>query len=468
VTLTSKLEKLPARIEELMVETGVPGVSLAVLHNDEVYETAAGYVNLNAKIEATTDSVFQIGSITKLFTTTLILLLVDEGKLDLDAKVKQYLPEFRLADNDASESITIRHLLTHTSGMDGDFFEDTGKGDDCVERYVVACKALPQLHAPGKMFSYCNSGFVIAGRLIELMAGRPWHQVLKEKLIQPLGLFPMGTEPEEAILNRAAVGHMPNPETGQQEMIPRWRLAVSNGPAGATPFAAARNLLTFARLILDGGKNAEGQKILSAKALQTIQEYQTDIPNSALGFNGLQGWGVGWMLFDWDDNRLIGHDGMTVGQNAYFRIIPNHKLAVAFMTNGGDSPVFSRQLFSEVIGKLAGINPPPIPLADPSFQQDLSKYCGTYQRLSVRLSVAIEGEKLVVKSTGLRPPFNQLPPQIMELKPVDKSLFLAYSPASALPTSANFIDIDTQGRPGYLHLSGRAAKRRDSDSPHLH
>ena len=459
MTLASKLEKLPSRIKELMAETSVPGVSLAVMHHDEVYETAAGYVNLSAKIEATTDSVFQIGSITKLFTTTLILQLIDEGKLNLDEKVNHYLPEFQLADNEASEIVTLRQLLTHTSGMDGDFFEDTAKGNDCVERFVLACRALPQLHPPGKMFSYCNSGFVIAGRIIEKTEGKPWHEVLRQRIIHPMELHPMGTEPEEAILNRASVGHMPNPESGEQMMIPAWRLPVSNGPAGATPFATARNLMAFARVFLNGGKNAAGEEMLSGTALKSIQDYQTDIPDSVLGFNGLGGWGIGWMIFDWDGTRLIGHDGATIGQNAYFRMVPNEKLAVAFMTNGGDSAAFSQSLLSEVIGELAGIKPPPIPKADPNLEVDLSKYCGTYQRLSVRLTVTMEKDGLVVTTTGLRPPFNLIPPIKASLEPVNPELFLARSPASVVPASANFLNFDTEGIPGYLHLSGRAARR---------
>ena len=459
MTLASKLENLPLRIEKIMKQTSVPGISLAVMQGDEIFEYATGYVNLSARIEATPDSVFQIGSITKLFTTTLILQLMDEGKLDLDTTVKHYLPEFQLADNDATETITIRQLLTHTSGMDGDFFEDTGKGDDCVERYILACRALPQLHAPGEMFSYCNAGFVVAGRLIEKIDGKPWHVALKKRIIHPLSLRPMGTEPEEAILNRAAVGHMPNPESGEQMMIPRWRLSVSNGPAGATPFAAARNLLSFASLILNGGENIDGKQLLSKEVIQLVQTHQTDIPPSALGFDGLHAWGLGWMLFDWGKKRLIGHGGSTIGQNAFFRILPDEMIAVSLLTNGGDAVALSHTILSEVFGKLAGLESPPIPETNQDLNLDLSKYCGTFERISNRYKIAVENGTLMITTIGLRPPFNFLPPQKTRLEPVDQNLFLAYSEASELPTSANFLRFDSNGRPEYLHISGRASPR---------
>ena len=87
------------------------------------------------------------------------------------------------ADAKATEEITLTHLLCHTSGIDGDFFQDTGCGDDCVERYVLACAALPQLHPPGEMLSYCNAGFMIAGRIIEKLRGKPWHTVIGERSV---------------------------------------------------------------------------------------------------------------------------------------------------------------------------------------------------------------------------------------------------------------------------------------------
>ena len=104
---------------------------------DEVIEAAYGYANFPAKIEATTDTLFQIGSISKVWTATLAMQLVDEGMLDLDAPVAEVLPELRLADREVAKTVTMRHLLDHTSGIDGDVFTDTGRGDDCVEKYVA-------------------------------------------------------------------------------------------------------------------------------------------------------------------------------------------------------------------------------------------------------------------------------------------------------------------------------------------
>src|SRR6201986_1633320 len=134
--------------------------------------------------------------------------LVDEGKLDLDAPVAEVLPELRLADAEVAKTVTMRHLLNHTSGIDGDVFTDTGRGDDCVEKYVglmADIKPNPPLGAP---WSYCHSGFVLAGRVIEKLTGLTWDAALREKLYVPLGLKHTVTLPEEALLFRTAAGHV--------------------------------------------------------------------------------------------------------------------------------------------------------------------------------------------------------------------------------------------------------------------
>src|SRR5437764_5255618 len=124
--MTFDVERLEQRLRELSAKHRVTGASLAILDGDQSIEAATGVINQETGVEVTSDTLFQIGSITKVFTTTLVMQLVDEGRVDLDAPVKTYLPEFRVADDDATESVTDRQLLDHNSGIDGDFFENTG------------------------------------------------------------------------------------------------------------------------------------------------------------------------------------------------------------------------------------------------------------------------------------------------------------------------------------------------------
>ena len=127
MSLDSELQQ---RLADALKRHRVPGASLAILAGETLREGAAGVVNVRTGVEATPDAVFDIGSITKVFTTTLVMQLVDAGLLDLDAPVRRYLPELVLADPEAAARVTVRHLLTHQSGIEGDFFQATGRGDD--------------------------------------------------------------------------------------------------------------------------------------------------------------------------------------------------------------------------------------------------------------------------------------------------------------------------------------------------
>jgi CubicO group peptidase (beta-lactamase class C family) len=165
---------LQARLPALMAEHKVPGAVVAVAADGQVIDLAAGVLSKATGVEATVDSVFQIGSITKVWTATLVVQLVDEGKLDLDAPVRRYVPEFRLADETAAATITIRQLLSHTGGFEGDIFTDTGRGDDAVQRYLETLAEVGQLFGPGERFSYNNAAFCVLGRVVEVLREKPF------------------------------------------------------------------------------------------------------------------------------------------------------------------------------------------------------------------------------------------------------------------------------------------------------
>lgn len=231
-------DRLPALIEKY----DVPGAAFAVLADGEVVDGAAGGLSTTTGVGATADSVFQIGSITTVWTATLVMQLVDEGRLDLDAPVRTHLPEFRIADESAAATITTRQLLKHTAGFEGDIFTDTGVGDDCVEKYLEVLHEVPQLFPPDELFSYNNAGFCVLGRLVEVLRGKPFDVCLREHLATPLGLTHTATSPYEAILHRAAVGHLQPEPDAAYEPAPVWgpgpvehpgRVDAGHAPRGA-------------------------------------------------------------------------------------------------------------------------------------------------------------------------------------------------------------------------------------------
>src|SRR4051812_44014459 len=142
--VTAIRQSLQSRLDELAAERGLVGASVAVLVGDDLVAAATGVANLRTGAPVRPETIFQIGSITKTFTATLVLQLVDGGLVTLDEPVRTYLPDLRLADPGALDRITIRHLLSHTSGMDGDVFDDFGRGDDCLTKFVDAMADLAQ------------------------------------------------------------------------------------------------------------------------------------------------------------------------------------------------------------------------------------------------------------------------------------------------------------------------------------
>src|SRR5260370_22302192 len=196
-----------ARLNELASRAGVPGATLGIWSDGQEVLAAYGVLNTATMVPVTTDSLFQVGSITKIWTATMIMQLVDEGRLSLDTTVAAALPGTRLGAGDVGDRVTVRHLLTHTSGIDGDLVTDTGRGDECVERYVGLLAETPSVFGPGAAYSYCNSGYVLLGRMIETLDGQSWDESLRKRLTSPLPATRTVTLPEEAIMYRAAVGH---------------------------------------------------------------------------------------------------------------------------------------------------------------------------------------------------------------------------------------------------------------------
>ena len=444
------------RLTALADKHGVVGASLAIRHADATAEAATGVLNLRTQQPVTPDSLFQIGSISKVWTATLVMQLVDEGLLDLDEPVVKHLPDFRVADPEVSRTVTPRQLLAHTSGIDGDLFLDTGRGYDNVEKYVAAMADLKQVHPQGATMSYCNSGFTLLGRLVEVLRGATWDAVLKERIFAPLGLVSAGTLPEEALLWGAAAGHVV-PAPGQDPVVaPQWGIYRSAGPAGLI-HCPARDVLAFARLHLDGGVTPDGTRVLSAESVAAMQEPQIEVPDPyTLGSH----WGLGWILMDWDGRRVFGHDGGTLGQAAFLRILPDADLSVALCTNGGvHLREFFEAVYGEVFAELAGVELPARPEPAPGATiEDPSRFTGRYAREGIELTIREKDAgslEAVMKQTGEL--FKDMPePPPMELRPFDGDVLVARGSDDAAWNAAVFFDLDGER---YIHFGARATRR---------
>ena len=450
------------RLASLAKRHKVPGAQLGILRfapgrADELVTASTGTLNKNIKTGApvTEDSIFQIGSISKVWTATVIMRLIEEGKLTLDTPAKEVLTDLQLINDELTNGITIRHLLTHTSGLDGDVFTDTGRGDDNLELYVASLTDAAQNHPIGATWSYSNSGFSVLGRIIEVLTGKVWDTAMRDLLFTPLGLTHTVTLPEEAILYAAAVGHV---DTGEEQIItPAWGLQRSAGPAGLIT-ARVADLLAFARLHMAGGVTADGTRLLTEETVAEMQAFQAEVPDKhVLG----DSWGLGWIRFDWNGERLYGHDGNTLGQAAFMRIHPGTGLAVALLTNGGNTHDFYEDLYREIFDELTDVEMkhPIVAPAEPA-DVDVTAHVGVYERASVRMEVLTDeaGPRLRTEVLGHLAALVPDPIEEYPMVPVSEDMYILRPPGTETWMPVTFYSIPTGEK--YVHFGARATPKR--------
>jgi CubicO group peptidase (beta-lactamase class C family) len=454
MSLATANSTLQQRLDDLRSRHGVPGASLGILRDDEVSAVASGVLNLDTGVEATVDSLFQIGSITKVWTTTVVMQLVDEGLVELDAPVHTYVPELRVADEGVARAVTIRHLLTHSSGIDGDNFTDTGRGDDALELYVASCAPLRQVHPLGGTMSYCNTGFSLLGRVIEVVTGEVFDAAIRGRLFEPLGLTHTATLPEDVLRFRAAIGHI-EPPGREQTTAPAWGLPRTAGPPGGICSTPA-DVLRFAQLHLHGGEG-----IVSADSVRAMQEQQVVVPSGGDGISSRY-WGLGWSIFEWGGRTVIGHDGGTIGQMAFLRVVPDAGAAIVLLTNGGNGIALYRDLFGELLPEVAGVRlPAEIVPAEPPLPVDAATYAGLYERegASFRVQGKDGGLVAIQTVTGLGSELTPDPIELpLRLVSADDDLFVTQHPAApGMWLPGRFVTLEDGSR--VMHIAGRATPR---------
>lgn len=449
----SRFETLSEAARDALDRFGVPGAAIGVEHDGAEAVAGWGVTSLENPLEVDAGTLFQIGSITKTVTGTLAMYLVEQGELDLDAPVRGYLPELRLADEDVAARVTMRHLLTHTGGWFGDHFADPGRGDDALERIVPELAELPQLAPLGEIWSYCNSGFYIAGRVLEVLAGRPYESAARELVLEPLGMTSSFFLPEDVISRRFAVGHRVEDE---RTVVARpWALARAAGAAGGI-VTNVGDLLRYGRFHL--GREAGP---LGAEAIARMREPQveTDEPGRSVGLT--------WFVRDLDGMRLAEHGGGTNGQQSYFSIVPEAGFALAIVTN--HAPGGSR-LIREV-SRLAcrlylGVDEPdaePIELTP----AQLGEYVGLYENPFADADVRLEDGRLVAHTifkggfpTKDSPPLPPEPPAPIAFYDADR----VFVPEGTFEGSRGDFVRDAEGRIAWFRTGGRlhaAAPDRD-------
>jgi CubicO group peptidase (beta-lactamase class C family) len=453
-TLRSTLQ---STLDESLSSHGVPGAAVGVLRGDERLVVAGGVANVGTGVETTPDTLFQLGSISKVYTATLVLQLVHAGLVELDEPVRGALQEFRVKDDTATLTITPRQLLAHTSGIQGDHFLDCGRNPDALWRYVSTLEDVGQLHDPDDLFSYCNAGYGVLGRLVEEATGDHYARALQRRLLRPLALERTVTQAEQAIVHRVAAGHH-HAEDGTPAVAP-WVLSRFNAPIGGV-IAAADDVLTFAAMHLHGGRSAEGRQVVPTKAIAQMCDGEVEVPGTD------DEWGLGWWLTKWGEVEVLAHDGDTAGQRAFLRVLPDRDAAVVVLANSTRGTAVADDVLAWLGEEALGCAPTPVPDAlAPGEGPDPDRYTGIYERMHQRLAIAggrdegtlrmtIIPDELFVQA-GMRE-------RTLTLHPVDDHRFVTVDPETLVRHLVVMIESDEDDDPGgvpYVHFGRRAHAR---------
>lgn len=349
---------------------------MAVMHDGKLTVAAAGVVNVTTGVRVTADTLFHIGSITKVFNATLVMQLMDEGKVALDEPIIRYLPELKISGREATDRITVKMLLNHTSGIDGEVMPDQGHDEETIEKAIARLSARQQLFTPGSEFSYCNAGTVIAGFLAQRLCDRSWYRLIRERIFRPLNMKHAATLPEEALLHRASVGHHLDLASKRLNRTSFAFLPMSYGPAGTTLMMSAMDLIAFAQAHMGEGTGANGVRILSGASAKAMQ--QRTVNNTGKYYTYLD-MGIGWMV---SDDGLLTHGGGGPGIVSALYVHPGRRFSSAVLTNAAHGLNLINEFMEPWLKELGTVKPygtANVPVPKQSVQVDAAKYVGRYE-----------------------------------------------------------------------------------------
>jgi len=374
------LRELDEVILRGMAQYDVPGCAVGLVLGDRTYVRGYGVTNVDDPTPVDGDTVFRIGSTTKTFTGTTVMRLVEQGRIDLDATVRTYLPDFTTADPAVGAQVTVRQLLNHSPGWLGDYFEDFGRGDDALARYVAGMARLPQLTPVGATFAYNNAAVATAGRIVEVVTGSTYEDAVQRLVIEPLGLRHSRFFSDDIIGFNVAASH--TDDNGTPVVVPEYWYQPRSYRATGGLISSAADQLRWARFHLGDGRAPSGQRLLSTASLREMQSRPG--PGGSIVVE-LTGMGVTWMQRPTAEGiTVLQHGGSYPGQYSGFLLVPRRRFGLTLLTNADGGAVMRDALFTDdwALRRFAGVRNLP---ARPQRRSAtaLAGFAGTYRSTQI-------------------------------------------------------------------------------------
>ncbi len=381
----ARLKSIEEKLETRQKELGIPGLSLAIVKNGKVILSKGyGYKDFEKKVPMTADTQLAIGSATKAFTGLSVLMLQDEGKLNLDDSPSKYLPYFKINNADTNARITIRDLLSHSSGLNRtDLAMLTGKLNR-QELIKVAGEAKPMAGLREKFF-YQNIMFAAAGEIVAEITKKPWEQFVPSRIFAPLEMRNSTMSVKD--MQRSSdysFGYLYNFDTRETKRLPTRSIA-DVAPAGSIN-SSANDMAKWLQFILAGGEYG-GKQVVTKESFDEWTKTQMKVtPNGSVGY------GFGWFVQDWKGKKVIQHGGNIDGFNSMVAMLPEENLGFVLLTNVSGSSLGGEMMEIVWSGMLED---PSKDAAGPEQAKEVGMY--TIVQAGVDIEVVIESGKLVAK-----------------------------------------------------------------------
>jgi CubicO group peptidase (beta-lactamase class C family) len=436
--------RLEQCIEEHMDRARVPALALAVVNEREIlYARSFGLTSVEeGGAPVSPRTLFRIGSVTKPLVGTAVMRLVEDGQLDLDRPLNAYVDWLRFSMRQAEERITLRMLLSHTSGLPAD--SRSGASDaDGLERYVR--EQIPHysfIAPPGRLYSYANAGFSLAGYIAQVVTGKRFADLMQQLVFDPLEMKHTTFDPQVVLTYPFALPHILRDE--QLRVLHHISYGQAIAPAGGA-YSTVLDLAHFAMMHLQRGRFHDRQLLPSSSVLQMhTQQVIRYLPYPA-------GYGLSFEQRIYRGIPCIGHSGSMSTFSCQLMLVPEQKLAFVLMVNRIS---FIQRLVSVLLDHLLGRSEAAVGPSTNEPERTLwPRYLGSFLGARTGLAViSVEDDHLVLELNGQR----------LSLKAYSASVYIGYWPGSDIPITVGFI-LDDTGPVRSITIDEKLCERFEAD-----
>ncbi len=373
-------QRLAQRLEEQLTEGLFAGAAFGLSWHGATHTHSVGVTNVAHPLPINATTFFQLGSVSKVVTATALIHAALRQKLDLNQLLRAFLPGLTLSSLSALKTLTPLHLLSHTSGLRGDIFQDTGEGDDALQRYCQGLSEAPFDGQPGGPASYCNAGFVLAGRLLEEVTQKPFAAAVKELVFEPCRMEESAYFAREVMTHRYACGHSRDGAPASSCSIPR-----ALHPFGGV-LASVNSVLQFANAHLSPELGEAAPAALPREVITAMRQ-----PHSTLGENKMAC--LGWGRVEREGQLFFQHGGYGIFQHAFVMVCPAQRFAFTVLANGEASFTAVDQLVELALSSCFQISPKTHVAFAPAPER-LNEYQGRFVGPIFEVELAVHGQEL--------------------------------------------------------------------------